>query len=88
MTTDETEPFRRARVAELAAQQTDNRQELEQRHGQVWNTEQLSEEFTVTGFMAPYVIVRRKSDNAVGSLEFQHDPRYYFSFQIDEPPKN
>lgn len=81
--TDETEPYRRARVAELAAQQTDNRAELEARHGQVWNTTELNEEFRVTGFMAPYVIVRRKSDDAVGSLEFQHSPRYYFGWQED-----
>jgi len=87
MTTDETEPFRRARVAQLAAQQTDNRAELEARYGQLWNTEQLTAEFTVTGFMAPYVIVRRKSDNAVGSLEFQHDPRYYFNWQEDRPTR-
>jgi hypothetical protein len=81
---DETEPFRRARVNQLAAQQTDNRAELETRHGKVWNTDELRTEFDVTGFMAPYVIVRRRSDNAVGSLEFQHEPRYYFSFQIDD----
>jgi hypothetical protein len=42
-----------------------------------------SVKFEVKGFMAPYVIVRRKSDDAVGSLEFQHEPRYYFSFQED-----
>jgi len=81
---DETEQFRRAGVNELAAQQTDNRAELEARHGKVWNTDELRTEFDVTGFMAPYVIVRRRSDNAVGSLEFQHEPRYYFSFQIDD----
>jgi len=83
--TDDTEPFRRARVSELAAQQTDNRAELEARYGQVWNTAELGAEFSVTGFMAPYVIVRRKSDDALGSLEFQHSPRYYFTFQADEP---
>ena len=32
------------------------------------------------GFMAPYVVVRRKSDGQRGSLMFQHDPRFYFSF--------
>jgi hypothetical protein len=87
MATDETEPYRRARVSELAAQQTDNRTELEARHGQVWSTAQLREQFEVTGYMAPYVIVRRKADDAIGSLEFQHDPRYYFNFQEDEPTR-
>jgi len=82
---DDTEAFRRARVSELAAQQTDNRAELEARHGQVWSTAELTEEFTVTGYMAPYVIVRRRKDDALGSLEFQHSPRYYFNFQEDRP---
>ncbi len=34
--------------------------------------------------LAPYVVVRRKSDGQKGSLEFQHHPRYYFRFQLDE----
>ena len=87
MTNDETEPFRRARVAELATQQTDNRAELEARHGKVWNTQELQEEYAVTGFLAPYVIVRRKRDDAIGSLEFQHEPRYYWGFERDEPTR-
>lgn len=29
--------------------------------------------------MAPFAVVRRKSDNQRGSLEFQHDPRFYFN---------
>jgi hypothetical protein len=33
--------------------------------------------------LAPYVIVRRKVDGAVGSLEFQHQPRFYFNWQED-----
>lgn len=77
--TDETEQPRRKRMAQLAAEATE-RAELEARHGQVWNTDQLSTDFQVVGFMAPYVVVRRKSDNQQGSLEFQASPRYYFAF--------
>jgi hypothetical protein len=84
MTTDETEPYRRRRVAELAAQQTDNRKELEQRHGRVWNTAELGRDYEVKGFMAPYVIVRCKATDKLGSMEFQHEPRYYFGYQPDE----
>jgi hypothetical protein len=80
---DETEPIRRARVAQLAAETTDNRAELEARHGQVWTTEELRKEFVVVGFAAPLVIARRLSDNHLGSLEFQHWPRYYFGWQED-----
>lgn len=77
---DETEDFRRARQAELNAEAAD-RAKLEATHGKVWSTDQLREEFEVTGFMAPFVGVRRKSDGKKGSLEFQHMPRFYFNWQ-------
>jgi hypothetical protein len=82
---DQTEPYRRARVSELAAQQTDNRAELEARHGRVWNTNELRLEYEVTGYMAPYVIVKSRASGAAGSLEFQHEPRYYWGWQEDSP---
>ena len=77
---DETEPFRRQRIAEINAEPSE-RSALEAQYGQVWNTEELSQEFEVVGFMAPYVVVRRKSDGQKGSLEFRHSPRFYFNFQ-------
>lgn len=46
--------------------------------GQVWTTDQLIAEFEVDGFMAPFVVVKRRSDGAYGSLEFTHHPRFYF----------
>jgi len=57
------------------------RKNLEDKHGQVWNTTQLQQDFSVTGFQAPYVVVKRKKDGLVGSLEFQHAPRYYFGWK-------
>jgi hypothetical protein len=80
---DETEPLRRARLAEINAE-PGSRESLESRYGQVWDTRQLAHDFIVLGFQAPYVVVRRKSDNQVGSLEFQHLPRYYFNFMKDK----
>ena len=76
---DATELYRRQRLAEINAQ-PGSHEALEARYGRVWNTEKLSQEFEVFGFMAPFVIVRRKSDGKRGSLEFQHDPRFYFAF--------
>jgi hypothetical protein len=61
-----------------------SREELEQAFGQVWSTDELTRDFVVTGFLAPIVVVRRRSDEAVGSLHFQHSPRFYFSFALDE----
>lgn len=49
--------------------------------GQTWTTEQLREEFEVLGFMAPFVVVRRKSDQVRGTLTFRHHPRVYFDFE-------
>lgn len=48
-----------------------------------WTTEQLTQEFDVQGFAAPFVAVRRKSDGARGALEFVQnpgEPRVYFNF--------
>jgi hypothetical protein len=60
------------------------RTELETEYGKCWDTQELSAEFEVTGFMAPLVVVKRKSDGVMGSLEFTHSPRFYFNFVEDK----
>lgn len=50
---------------------------------QKWTTAQLTEDFTVVGFAAPYVVVVRKSDGVRGTLEFTHSPRVYFGWKED-----
>lgn len=77
---DPTEAIRRQRVAEINAE-PGSREALEAEYGRVWSTDELSEEFEVLGFSAPLVVTRRKSDGRKGSLEFQHNPRFYFNFQ-------
>ena len=79
---DETETIRRQEVAAINAD-PGSREALEAKHGQVWDTQEIQQDFEVTGFMAPYIVVRRKSDGVVGSLKFQHRPRYYFDFKAD-----
>jgi len=59
---------------------TPDREELEEQHGQVWNTKELQQDFTVQGFASPCVVVIRKSDGVKGTLEFIHQPRFYFDF--------
>lgn len=49
-------------------------------HEPVWTTEALRAEFEATQFFAPFVMVRRRSDGALGSMQFQPHPRYYFCF--------
>jgi hypothetical protein len=80
---DPTENVRREMVAEINSEATE-RAALEAKHGgQVWNTSELQADFSVLGFMAPFVVVTRKSDGQKWSLTFQHSPRYYFDFSPD-----
>ena len=51
--------------------------------GQVWSTEEMRAEFTVQGFMAPFVVVTRKNTGQTGTLEFTHAPRWYFGWRAD-----
>lgn len=77
---DPTESLRRERLVEINAE-PGSREALEAQYGQVWTTDELREHFDVIGFMAPLVVVQRKSDGVMGSLEFQANPRLYFNFK-------
>jgi hypothetical protein len=81
---DPTEAMRRNRLAEINGHPAD-RQELERGTARFGTptTDELTRDFQVVGFAAPLVVVRRRSDDALGSLEFQHDPRFYFNWQFD-----
>ena len=48
-----------------------------------WTTNEMCEEFEVIGFLAPFCVVKRKSDGVKGSMEFTHSPRFYFNFRPD-----
>lgn len=77
---DPTEPIRREMLAGINAA-PGSREALEAVHGQVWDTDQLRDDFEVLGFMAPLVVVRRRADGQKGSLMFQGSPRFYFGFE-------
>jgi hypothetical protein len=77
---DLTEAIRRERLTEINLV-PGSREALEAKYGQVWSTDELSKDFEAIGFMAPLIVVRRRSDGRKGSLEFQHSPRFYFNFQ-------
>jgi hypothetical protein len=76
---DDTEQARRAMLATGQPQA-----DLSAEQGQSWTTQQLTADFEVKGYMAPYVVVKRRSDGAVGSLEFTHSPRIYFGWRADK----
>jgi hypothetical protein len=55
--------------------------------GQTWTTDELARDFEVLGFAVPFAVVRRRSDEAKGSLEFTHHPRVYFGWWPDGSPE-
>ena len=66
--TDPTEDIRKEMVAEINAQ-PGSREYLEAKHGQVWTTSELSDDFEVIGFMAPVVVVvGRATDRRAASV--------------------
>ena len=79
---DSTEAARKIRLVEINADAGD-RAALEARYGRVWDTRELARDFIVLGFAAPFIAARWKEDESKGSLEFQHQPRFYFNFQPD-----
>jgi len=85
--TDSTEEMRRSLTAAInteaaaLAELGNPRTALEARYGQLWDSKELSAEYSVQGFAAPFVMVVRKSDQARGLLMFSHNPRFYHSFE-------
>lgn len=77
--TDRSEAIRRQMTKSINAVEG-SREYLEGKHGQVWDTTELQQEFSVEAFMAPFVLVRN-SDGVRGTLKFQHSPRFYFGFE-------
>ena len=75
---DKTESIRREMIANAVPTA---REQLETAHGQVWDTDELQQDFTVSGFMAPFLGVTRKSDGVRGSMRFKARPRFYFGFR-------
>ena len=57
-----------------------DRKTLEALHGQVWDEDELNQEFKVTAIIPPQVVVVRHVDGGVGNLTFQNEPRFYFNF--------
>ena len=49
--------------------------------GPTWTTSEMTAEFEVLGFAAPFVVVRRRDTGERGSLEFVHSPRVYFGWK-------
>lgn len=85
--TDETEGVRRFLVgvinSSLLEDEAERLNQLVEEFGadNVWDTQGVQRDFEIIGFMAPFVVARRRADNVKGSLTFCHSPRFYFDFK-------
>ena len=77
---DSTENIRRDMVADINSA-PGSRVSLESEYGEVMDTTEVQSKYEITGFMAPFVVVVRRSDGVKGSLMFQDQPRFYFRFK-------
>ena len=84
MAADPTETARRQLLSDIN-HEPGSREYLEAKHGEIWSTDELSRDFEVIGFMAPLIVVVRKSDRQKGSMMFQANPRFYFGFEPHRP---
>ena len=67
--------------ARMRATEKINREGIPESYdGPTWDTQELQRDYTVEGFAAPCVVVRRKSDGARGTLFFTHSPRVYYGW--------
>ena len=70
-------------VVKKAQKEGPSREDMELLYGEVWDTTELQRDFYVKSFLAPIVIVERKSDGQKGTLDFIHPPRFYYNFRAN-----
>ena len=86
---DPTEGVRRVLVNAINTQvesqePDDERTRLEILHGEVWDTKEVTKNFSIEGFMAPFVVATHRESGKSGTLMFQHSPRFYFLWKPND----
>lgn len=56
-------------------------EELQEKYGEVLTTSEATEKYSFDSFLAPFAFVTRKEDGVEGTIQFQHQPRFYFNFR-------
>jgi hypothetical protein len=83
MSEDRTEGIRRVLAEAINSGDLTKDEVAKLGDGGAWTTDELTRDFEVLGFMAPFVVVRRRSDGVRGTLTFRHSPRIYFDWSPD-----
>jgi hypothetical protein len=56
-------------------------QAIQEEGGECWTTEEVTVEFDILGFMAPFCTAVRVATGEKGTLAFVHRPRIYYGWQ-------
>lgn len=77
--------MRRKRHQANTVQPQRSREELEALYGRIWSIRDVAKEFIITAIIgSSTVVVRRKADDQVGTLEVQGDLYFDFRQQSEE----
>jgi len=59
----------------------DERLRLVEKYSEVWDTEEVTRDFIIERFMAPFVVATHRETGQKGVLMFQGYPRFYFLWE-------
>ena len=68
-------------LEELKVAYPDVHQEIQEEGGECWTTDEVTQEFEILGFLAPFCTAVRISTGEKGSLLFGHRPRIYYGWK-------
>lgn len=57
------------------------RRRLEKQYGQVWNSNEMHQEFEILKITGSGFVVERRADGKRGSMDYLPSPLFYFDFQ-------
>ncbi len=69
-------------LEELKEAYPDVYQAIQEEGGECWTTEEVTQEFEILGFMAPFCAAVRISTGEKGALAFVHRPRIYYDWCV------
>jgi hypothetical protein len=68
-------------LEELKEAYPDVFQAIQEEGGECWTTEEVTKEFDILGFMAPFCTAVRMETGKKGVLAFVHRPRIYYGWR-------
>lgn len=71
----------RMKLASTINNNPKTREELTKDFGNVYDSTEVHTAYKILSFAAPFVYVQDITTGKKGTLEFQHHPRFYYSFE-------